>query len=40
MERKSGVLMHVSSLFGKYSSGSFGEEAKYFVEFLADCGFS
>ena len=40
MERKSGVLMHVSSLFGKYSSGSFGEEAKYFVDFLADCGFS
>ena len=40
MGRKSGVLMHVSSLFGDYSSGSFGKEAKYFVDFLADCGFS
>lgn len=40
MERKSGVLMHVSTLFGDYSVGSFGEEAKYFVDFLADCGFS
>ena len=40
MERKSGVLMHVSSLFGNYSTGSFGKEAKYFVDFLADCGFS
>ena len=40
MERKSGVLMHISSLFGDYSCGSFGEEAKYFVDFLCDCGFS
>jgi len=40
MERKSGVLMHVSSLFGDYSTGSFGEEAKYFIDFLEDCGFS
>ncbi len=40
MERKSGVLMHVSSLFGSYSCGSFGGEAKYFVDFLAECGFS
>lgn len=39
-ERKSGVLMHISSLFGEYSSGSFGDEAKYFIDFLADCGFS
>ena len=39
MERKSGVLMHVSSLFGEYSTGSFGENAKYFVDFLKDCGF-
>ncbi len=39
MERKSGVLMHVSSLFGNYSTGSFGEEAKYFIDFLADAGF-
>lgn len=40
MERKSGVLMHISSLYGDYSVGSFGDEAKHFVDFLADCGFS
>lgn len=40
MERKSGVLMHVSSLFGDYSIGSFGDEAKYFIDFLVDCGFT
>lgn len=40
MNRKSGVLMHVSSLFGDYSIGSFGKEAKYFIDFLCDCGFS
>ncbi len=40
MSRKSGVLMHISSLFGDYSIGSFGSEAKYFVDFLAECGFS
>ena len=40
MERKSGVLMHISSLFGDYSIGSFGNEAKYFVDFLKSCGFT
>lgn len=40
MERKSGVLMHISSLYGDYSVGSFGDEAKQFVDFLLDCGFS
>ncbi len=40
MERKSGVLMHISSLYGDYSVGSFGDEAKHFADFLADCGFS
>ena len=40
MARKSGVLMHISSLFGDYSCGSFGDNAKYFIDFLADCGFS
>ena len=39
MERKSGVLMHISSLFGEYSVGSFGEEARYFIDFLEKCGF-
>lgn len=40
MKRKSGVLMHISSLYGDYSIGSFGNEAKEFVDFLADCGFT
>lgn len=40
MKRGSGVLMHISTLFGNYSCGSFGEEAKYFIDFLAKCGFS
>ena len=40
MKRESGVLMHVSSLFGNYSSGSFGEEARYFIDFLCEAGFS
>ena len=40
MKRGSGVLMHISSLWGDYSSGSFGKSAKEFVDFLADSGFS
>ena len=40
MKRASGVLMHLSSLFGEYSIGSFSEHAKYFIDFLAGCGFS
>jgi len=40
MERKSGVLMHISTLFGDYSIGSFGSEAKYFIDFLEGAGFS
>ena len=40
MKRASGVLMHISSLFGDYSIGSFSDSAKYFIDFLADCGFS
>lgn len=40
MERKSGVLMHISSLFGEYSIGSFGKAAKEFIDFLAECRFS
>ena len=39
MKRESGVLMHISSLFGNYSSGSFGEEARYFIDFLSESGF-
>ncbi len=40
MKRTSGVLMHVSSLFGDYSVGAFGESARYFIDFLCDSGFS
>ena len=40
MKRSSGVLMHISSLWGDYSIGSFGKEAKEFVDFLADSHFS
>ena len=39
MKRRSGVLMHVSSLWGDYSEGSLGEAALEWVDFLADCGF-
>lgn len=40
MERKSGVLLHISSLWGEYSCGGFGDSAKDFIDFLSDCGFS
>ena len=40
MKRESGILMHISSLFGNYSSGSFGAEARYFIDFLSESGFS
>lgn len=40
MKRSSGVLMHISSLPGEYSCGAFGKEAKAFIDFLKDCGFS
>ena len=37
--RKAGVLMHISTLPGRYSIGGFGEECKEFVDFLAEGGF-
>ncbi len=40
MKRASGVLLHVSSLWGEYSEGSFGQAAKEWIDFLSDCGFS
>ncbi len=40
MKRSSGVLMHVSSLWGDYSEGSFGREAREWIDFLSSCGFS
>lgn len=39
IKRRSGVLMHISSLWGEYSSGSFGKSAYEWIDFLADCGF-
>ena len=38
--RASGILLHVSSLHGEYSTGSFGKPALEFVDFLADAGYS
>lgn len=40
MKRQSGILMHISSLYGDYSIGSFGKNAKDFIDFLKDTGFS
>ncbi len=40
MSRKSGILMHISSLYGDYSCGSFGKSAFEFIDFLAECGFT
>lgn len=40
MEKKSGILMHISSLYGDYSCGSFGKSAYEFIDFLKECGFS
>ncbi|MBE6627743.1 MAG: hypothetical protein E7629_02335 [Ruminococcaceae bacterium] len=39
MKRSSGVLMHASSLWGEYSIGSFGKEAREWIDFLASCGY-
>ena len=38
--RASGVLMHVTSLWGSDSIGCFGREARDFIDFLADSGFT
>ncbi len=40
MKRASGVLMHISSLWGDYGIGSFGKEAKEFIDFLEKGGFT
>ena len=40
LPRSSGVLLHISSLWGSDSIGSFGREARDFIDFLADCGFT
>ncbi len=38
MERRAGVLMHISSLPGNRGIGSMGKEAYEFVDFMADAG--
>jgi len=39
MNRSSGVLMHVSSLWGNYSEGSLGKEAREWIDLLSRAGF-
>lgn len=39
-QRQAGILMHISSLPGEYSIGSFGEVARLFVDKIAEAGFS
>ena len=38
-ERRCGVLMHISSLPASDSIGSFGSEARHFVDLLCEGGF-
>ena len=38
MERKAGVLLHISSLPNKYGIGTLGKEAYEFVDFLEKAG--
>ena len=38
MERKAGILLHISSLPNKYGIGTLGESAYQFVDFLANSG--
>ena len=38
--RSAGVLLHVSSLPGKYGIGTMGQEARRFADFLKQAGFS
>ena len=40
MKRQSGILMHISSLYGDYSIGTFGKSAFEFIDFIKDAGFS
>lgn len=38
MERAAGLLLHVTSLPGRYQCGTLGEESRQFVDFLARAG--
>jgi 4-alpha-glucanotransferase len=37
-DRYSGILLHPTSLSGKYGIGSLGEEARHFLDWMADSG--
>jgi len=38
--RRSGILLHITSLPGPGPCGDLGEQARYFINFMVDCGFS
>ncbi len=38
MERSSGILLHITSLPGKYGIGTMGREARNFIDFLVESG--
>ncbi len=40
MKRSSGILMHISSLWGEYSIGSMGACAKNWIDMIKEAGFS
>ncbi len=37
-KRRAGILLHISSLPGKYENGDMGKEAYHFINFLKDAG--
>lgn len=39
-QKRSGVLLHITSLPNKYGIGTLGKNAYRFVDFLSECGFS
>ena len=38
IDRSSGVLLHITSLPGKYGIGTLGDEAKKFADEMTECG--
>ncbi len=39
-KRRAGVLLHPTSLPGRYGNGDLGKEAYHFIDFLVNCGLS
>jgi 4-alpha-glucanotransferase len=37
-QRRAGILLHITSLPGRYSNGDLGQEAYHFVKFLHSVG--